>query len=184
MPSPRNFSKKLFTIKQLANALFTKIFQDNETFGQKLGLYWTEIRRLSLETGSKRGIGLCKNDKKFIIDILLRHKLPVSAIRQSGLFYFKDEVNLSAFRLRFRLRLTIPIRDIQRKIVGFSARTIDGITPEASDAKYINSPEKPIFVKEICYSDSMKPYYISRPLASFGWLKDSSMSFAAGKCEC
>jgi len=145
---PAEFSKKdFFTINELANALFTKNFQDNDTFGQKIRLYWTEVRRFSLETASKQGIGLCKNDEKFLIDTLLKHKLPVSAIRQSGLFYFKDEANLSAFRLRFRFRLTIPIRDIQGRIVGFSARTIDGITPEASDAKYINSPETPIFRK-------------------------------------
>jgi DNA primase len=146
--SPVEFSKKdLFTINELANGMFVKNFQSDDTYGQRVRNYWNEVRKFNLETANKHGIGLCKNDEKDMINILLKHKISIEAIRQSGLFYFKDETDLSTFRLRFRFRLTIPIRDIQGRIVGFSARIIEGMSTEISDAKYINSPETPIFHK-------------------------------------
>jgi DNA primase len=146
--SPMEFSKKdLFAINELANGVFVKNFQSSDISGQKVRNYWSEVRKFSSETANKQGIGLCKNDEKDMINILLKHKISIEAIRQSGLFYFKDEADLSTFRLRFRFRLTIPIRDIQGRIVGFSARVIEGMSTEISDAKYINSPETPIFHK-------------------------------------
>ncbi len=45
---------------------------------------------------------------------------------------------------RFRGRLIFPIADERGRVVGFSGRVLD---PEAKEAKYINSPETPIFVK-------------------------------------
>jgi DNA primase len=45
---------------------------------------------------------------------------------------------------RFRNRLIFPICNEQGKVVGFSARTI---VPDAKEAKYVNSPETPIFKK-------------------------------------
>jgi DNA primase len=77
-------------------------------------------------------------------------KFPPEALRASGLFYYRDgETDHRAGSLRFGSRLTIPIRDIQGRIVGFSARFIDGLSrPNAfADAKYINSPETEIFHK-------------------------------------
>ncbi len=43
---------------------------------------------------------------------------------------------------RFRHRLMFPIRDAQGKVVGFSGRTLGN-----DDAKYINSPETPLYHK-------------------------------------
>ncbi len=45
---------------------------------------------------------------------------------------------------RFRQRLMFPIRDAQNRIIGFSGRTLEA-DPRA--AKYVNSPETPIFRK-------------------------------------
>src|SRR5205085_6819116 len=54
-----------------------------------------------------------------------------------------------ALRSRFRGRLMIPIRDHQGRVVAFTARQTE-MTPEddpAREAKYVNSPETPIFTK-------------------------------------
>lgn len=45
---------------------------------------------------------------------------------------------------RFRGRLMFPICNEQGKVVGFSGRVLD---PDAKEAKYVNSPETPIFNK-------------------------------------
>ncbi|WCJ58916.1 DNA primase [Fontisphaera persica] len=45
---------------------------------------------------------------------------------------------------RFRGRLMFPICDEQGRVIGFSGRTLN---PEEKTAKYVNSPETPIFTK-------------------------------------
>ncbi|MDR2720702.1 MAG: DNA primase [Puniceicoccales bacterium] len=145
---PAEFSRRdFFAINELVNAIFVKNFQGNDSMGQKIRHYWVEIRQFNLETANKHGIGLCKNDEKHLIEVLVKRKFTTATIGKSGLFYSKDWANLSAFRLRFRNRLTIPIRDIQGRIIGFAARAVDGITSDGLEAKYVNSPETPIFHK-------------------------------------
>jgi DNA primase len=58
-------------------------------------------------------------------------------------------LGLGSLKPRFRGRLMIPIRDHQGRVVAFTARQTD-LTPEddpAREAKYVNSPETPIFTK-------------------------------------
>ncbi|HEY5792328.1 MAG TPA: DNA primase [Chthoniobacterales bacterium] len=45
---------------------------------------------------------------------------------------------------RFRARLMIPIRNDYGEVIGFSGRVLD---PDAKTAKYVNSPETPLFTK-------------------------------------
>ena len=47
---------------------------------------------------------------------------------------------------RFRGRLTFPIRDVQDRVVAFGGRLLPNTTLK-SPAKYVNSPETPIFTK-------------------------------------
>lgn len=46
--------------------------------------------------------------------------------------------------LRFRGRLMFPVVDVRGEVVGYSGRLLD---PEAKAAKYLNSPETPVFTK-------------------------------------
>jgi DNA primase len=83
--------------------------------------------------------------------VILRRKYSEEAIRQCGLFFIRDDamITAGALRPRFRGRLMIPIRDHQGRVVAFTARQTS-LTPEddpARDAKYVNSPETPIFTK-------------------------------------
>ena len=61
---------------------------------------------------------------------------------QSGLIVRKE--GDTHYYDRFRGRLMFPIRDEQGRVVAFSGRVLD---PEAKAAKYVNSPETPIFSK-------------------------------------
>lgn len=61
---------------------------------------------------------------------------------QSGLIVRKE--GDTRYYDRFRGRLMFPIRDEQGRVVAFSGRVLD---PEAKAAKYVNSPETPIFSK-------------------------------------
>jgi DNA primase len=82
---------------------------------------------------------------------MLRRKYSEEALRRCGLFFIYDdaEITLHSLRPRFRGRLMIPIRDHQGRVCAFTARQT-GLTPDddpAKDAKYVNSPETPVFTK-------------------------------------
>ena len=140
----------LYEIHELVCKLFIKNFHADDIIGRKIRQYWTEERKFPLDVALENNIGFARNDAKKIIQTLLDSKFSIESLKASGLFFFKDgESDPFKFGLRFASRLTIPIYDIQGRIVGFSARFINGLTPksELSDAKYINSPETDIFHK-------------------------------------
>ena len=67
------------------------------------------------------------------------HELPL--VEQAGLILSKEG---GSYYDRFRGRLMFPICDEQGRVIGFSGRVLDA---EAKTAKYVNSPETPIFTK-------------------------------------
>jgi len=66
----------------------------------------------------------------------------LSVVEKSGLILHKEESN--NFYDRFRGRLIFPICDEQGRVIGFSGRILSG---DEKNAKYVNSPETPIFTK-------------------------------------
>lgn len=67
------------------------------------------------------------------------HDLPT--VEQAGLILSNDK---GGFYDRFRGRLMFPICDEQGRVIGFSGRVLAG---DEKTAKYVNSPETPIFTK-------------------------------------
>lgn len=67
---------------------------------------------------------------------------PLELMEQAGLVVRKEESD--HYYDRFRGRLMFPICDEQGRIVGFSGRILVG---DEKTAKYVNSPESPIFTK-------------------------------------
>ena len=68
------------------------------------------------------------------------YDLPV--VEQAGLIIRKEETD--RYYDRFRGRLMFPICDEQGRVIGFSGRILSG---EEKVAKYVNSPETPLFTK-------------------------------------
>ena len=66
----------------------------------------------------------------------------LALVEQGGLILRKE--GAESHYDRFRGRLIFPICDEQGRVIGFSGRVLD---PEAKTAKYVNSPETPIFTK-------------------------------------
>jgi DNA primase len=67
---------------------------------------------------------------------------PVELVAQAGLIIRKEETG--NYYGRFRGRLMFPICDEQGRVIGFSGRILSG---DEKTAKYVNSPETPIFTK-------------------------------------
>jgi DNA primase len=67
---------------------------------------------------------------------------PLEVVEQAGLVIKKEETG--RYYDRFRGRLMFPICNEQGRVVAFSGRVLPG---DDSPAKYVNSPETPIFTK-------------------------------------
>jgi DNA primase len=66
----------------------------------------------------------------------------LALVEQAGLILRKQESD--GYYDRFRGRLMFPICDEQGRVIGFSGRVLSG---DEKTAKYVNSPETPIFTK-------------------------------------
>jgi DNA primase len=68
-------------------------------------------------------------------------------MRASGLFSAKEQGDGTEGRIydRFRKRVTFPICNESGRVIAFTARTLE--TGEKAGAKYINSPETPLYTK-------------------------------------
>jgi DNA primase len=67
---------------------------------------------------------------------------PIETVEKAGLIIKKEETG--RYYDRFRGRLMFPICDEQGRVIGFSGRVLSG---DEKTAKYVNSPETPIFTK-------------------------------------
>jgi DNA primase len=70
-----------------------------------------------------------------------------ATLRGSGLFSSKEQGDGTEGRIydRFRKRVTFPICNESGRVIAFTARTLE--TGEKAGAKYINSPETPLYTK-------------------------------------
>ncbi len=147
----RSLRQELFELHELAAQRFHEAFHAKDDTGRWMREYWQQNRRFTAELADDFKIGAADAHGSGLGALLLKRGFSEPALRQCGLFFIYDDaaLTLQALRPRFRGRLMIPIRDHQGRVVAFTARQTQ-LTPEndpARDAKYVNSPETPIFTK-------------------------------------
>ena len=102
--------------------------------------YATETRGLSRETVKTFRIGVAPDRWDFALDALLSMGYDEDEVIEAGLAARSEHGRVYD---RFRNRLIIPINDERGRVVGFGGRALDPDEP----AKYINSPQTPLFDK-------------------------------------
>lgn len=147
----RSLRQELFDLHEQAADHFHGVLRSSEPAGEFLRRYWIEDRKFTPELADEFKIGAAPADGTGLAARLLKRKYSEDALRQCGLFFIRENapIALGTLRSRFRGRLMIPIRDHQSRVVAFTARQT-ALTPEddpAREAKYVNSPETPIFSK-------------------------------------
>src|SRR5271154_1562773 len=147
----RSLRQELFDLHDTAAGHFHDSFRAAGVPGDFMRDYWTRERRFEASLAEEFKIGAAAPDGGGLGAAVLKKKYSEDAIRQCGLFYIRDDamITVGALRPRFRGRLMIPIRDHQGRVVAFTARQT-AQTPEddpSREAKYVNSPETPIFTK-------------------------------------
>ncbi len=147
----RSLRQEIFDIHDLAAEHYRQAFLAHTPHGEFIRDYWGQNRKFTPELADEFKIGFAPPEDSGLAAALLKRKFSDEALRQCGLFFMRDGAlpTLGALRPRFRGRLMIPIRDHQGRVVAFTARQLE-LTPAddpAREAKYVNSPETPIFTK-------------------------------------
>jgi DNA primase len=147
----RSLRQELFDLHEHAAAHFHDAFRAAGPAGDFMRDYWVRNRKFAPDLAEEFKIGAAAPDGGGLGAAIQRHKYSEEALRQCGLFFIRDDamITVGALRPRFRGRLMIPIRDHQGRVVAFTARQT-ALTPDddpAKEAKYVNSPETPIFTK-------------------------------------
>jgi DNA primase len=147
----RSLRQEIFDLHELAAEHFHQQFKAQNATGDFMRTYWQTKRRFPLELAEEYKVGAADAVDNSLAGVLLKKKYSEDALRQCGLFFVREGalMGLGALKPRFRGRLMIPIRDHQGRVVAFTARQTD-LTPgddPAREAKYVNSPETPIFTK-------------------------------------
>ena len=141
--------KQIFEIHEIAANWFHLQFAESDE-ATAVREYWQKQRGFTIETANEFQIGYAPVDQNALSLFFKTRSISTVAMQQSGLFYAREnESNYSAFKSRFRGRLMIPIRDVQGRVIAFTARQLEQ-TPKddpAHEAKYVNSPETPLFLK-------------------------------------
>ncbi len=147
----RSLRQEIFDIHDLAADHYRQAFFATTPHGEFIRDYWVKNRKFTPELAEEFKIGFAPPEDSGLAAALMKRKFSEDALRQCGLFFIREgaTITLGALRPRFRGRLMIPIRDHQGRVVAFTARQLE-LTPAddpAREAKYVNSPETPIFTK-------------------------------------
>jgi DNA primase len=147
----RSLRQELFDLHEQAAGHFNDAFLAASPTGDFMRAYWCNERRFTAELAEEFKIGATAPDGGGLGAVIQKKRYSEEALRQCGLFFIRDDAMITAggLRPRFRGRLMIPIRDHQGRVVAFTARQT-ALTPQddpAHEAKYVNSPETPIFTK-------------------------------------
>ena len=106
-------------------------------------------RGVTPETVQRFRIGFAPDDFNDMRERLKAH-FPDEVMRASGLFSAKEQADGGAGQMyaKFRKRITFPIANEQGRVIAFTARALETRTPDGKDvAKYMNSPETPLYSK-------------------------------------
>ncbi|MER2088461.1 MAG: DNA primase [Sporosarcina sp.] len=127
-----------------AHALATNFYSHlllNTVEGEE-ALEYLEKRGFTRDNIEKYGIGWSLNDNEALSSLLKRKSFNMKEMERAGLCIMKDDG--TGYFDRFRSRIMFPLRDDNGNVVAFSGRILSGSKQEA---KYLNSPETPIFEK-------------------------------------
>ncbi|MEI8096942.1 MAG: DNA primase, partial [Candidatus Moraniibacteriota bacterium] len=143
---------RIYELLELSTKFFEKQLA-GEVGKQKIGSY-LQGRGLSEESITTFRLGYAPDGWRHLLEFLMSRGFSVQEMESAGLVIKKsDEGNQnSKFKIqnsthydRFRDRIMFPIFDILGRVIGYSARVSPG--GDESQAKYINTPETPVYHK-------------------------------------
>jgi DNA primase len=130
--------KSLYDVMELAAKFFEATLASRA--GAKARGYLAD-RGLDSAAQLKFRLGYATNERFALKEHLGSHGIPVEDMVESGLLIAGDDIPLPFDR--FRDRVMFPITDLRGRIIAFGGRALE----KDAQAKYLNSPETPLFHK-------------------------------------
>ena len=141
MPTEASRTKeKLISINTLSAKFYAHLLNKHPV-GQK-GREYLRSRGIKNSFWEKFNLGFAPAGWETVLQFLTKRGYSLADIAMAGLIISRD--NRQGYYDRFRNRIIFPLKDGRGTILGFSARLL---TDSAKEAKYINSPQTPIFDK-------------------------------------
>ena len=134
----------LYEIMEFASQFFQAELQTAR--GAKARGYLSD-RGLSAAIQKEFGMGYAPDDRSALRTHLVEKNVSVEQMAEAGLVVSGDDIPVAYDR--FRDRVIFPIRDARGRVIAFGGRALRADVP----AKYLNSPDTPLFHKgEILYN--------------------------------
>src|SRR5690348_205004 len=130
--------KTLHDVMELAAKFFADTLASR--VGAKARGYLAD-RALSAQTQLQFRLGYAPPDRFALKEHLGKHGVPVADMVETGLLIGGDDIPVPYDR--FRDRVMFPITDLRGRVIAFGGRALEKDVP----AKYLNSPETPLFHK-------------------------------------
>lgn len=142
-PSPRHEEserkrRSLYDVLELAAQFFEKNLREPYA---KNALIYLDQRELSGSTRQRFRLGYAAPDRFALRDHLASKDISRTMMTEAGLLVSGEDINIPYDR--FRDRIMFPIQDIKGRVIAFGGRALSKDVP----AKYLNSPETPLFHK-------------------------------------
>lgn len=148
-PKEQSIRKQAYEINALAAEWFHHHLIKSDQ-AEAIRTYWTEQRQFDLSIAREHLIGYAPPQPNALASFLQKKQFSIEALKASGLFFFNErETRIERLKCRFRGRLMIPIRDLNARVVAFTARQLEQtpLDDPSHKAKYVNSPETLLFHK-------------------------------------
>jgi DNA primase len=134
-PEAESEKERLYRAMEVATEFFSENLLTNEK-----GLAYLKARGLTEHSIKDFRIGFVKNDWRELYNYLSKKGFSDTDLEKAGLVKKTEK----GYYDRFRGRIMFPIADSSGRIIAFSGRLFED---DGKSAKYLNSPETPIFNK-------------------------------------
>ena len=137
----RQRTESLMLVSEFAQKFFVNSLLHTDE-GRNVGLYYLNSKRgLDDETVERFGLGWAPSGRSALTDAALAEGYKAEYLVEAGLSIQYDDGRLVD---RFHSRVMFPIHSLAGRVIAYSGRTLSN---ESNIAKYVNSPETPVYIK-------------------------------------
>lgn len=134
-----NMREAVYLVTEVAARFFKEQMLETEE-GKAIGLSYFKERGFNDDTIAKFHLGYSPEASKAFAEYALANQYSEKALQESGISMKGDR----GWYDRFRGRVMFPIQSVSGRFLGFGGRILNN---SARAAKYLNSPENPIYHK-------------------------------------
>ncbi len=145
-PAARNERQQILDVLQLASDYFHKHLLIEKDEEAKKAREYLKARGVLLQTAQQFKLGFALNDWDALLTYLKEKNISLALMEKAGLIIPRG--NAQGFYDRFRGRIMFPVCDTTGQCRAFGGRCLEEVIKEDKNtAKYINSPETPVYTK-------------------------------------